>query len=82
MLRRQIRINLPPEHSIMSYETIEIKMAAVSAKRSMKRLSVNNVKNNREEPLPLFLNLFIVAFLGVVKGSFVTGGHSFSFILV
>ena len=25
---------LPPEHPIMSFETIEIKMAAVSAKRS------------------------------------------------
>ena len=27
-------INLPPEHPIMSFETIEINMAAVSAKRS------------------------------------------------
>ena len=35
MRRRQIHINLPPEHSIMSFETIEIKMAAVSAKRTM-----------------------------------------------
>ena len=26
---------LPPEHPIMSFETIEIKMAAVSAKRSI-----------------------------------------------
>ena len=33
--RGQIHINLPPEHPIMSFETIEIKMAAVSAKRSM-----------------------------------------------
>ena len=32
MPRRQIHINLPPEHPIMSSETIEIKMAAVSAK--------------------------------------------------
>ena len=28
-------INLPPEHPIMSSETIEIKMAAISAKRSI-----------------------------------------------
>ena len=35
MPRGQIHINLPPEHPIMSFETIEIKMAAVSAKRSM-----------------------------------------------
>ena len=35
MPRGQIHINLPPEHPIMSSETIEIKMAAVSAKRSM-----------------------------------------------
>ena len=35
MPRGRIHINLPPEHPIMSFETIEIKMAAVSAKRSM-----------------------------------------------
>ena len=35
MPRGQIHINLPPEHPIMSFETIEIKMAAVSAKRSI-----------------------------------------------
>ena len=35
MPRGQIHINLPPEHPIMSFETIEIKMAAISAKRSM-----------------------------------------------
>ena len=35
MPRGQIHINLPPEHPIMSSETIEIKMAAVSAKRSI-----------------------------------------------
>ena len=29
----QIQINLPPEHPIMYFETVEIKMAAVSAKR-------------------------------------------------
>ena len=29
----QMHINLPPEHPIISFETIEIKMAAVSAKR-------------------------------------------------
>ena len=35
MPRGQMHINLPPEHPIMSFETIEIKTAAVSAKRSM-----------------------------------------------
>ena len=35
MPRGQIHINLPPDHPIMSFETIEIKMAAVSAKRSI-----------------------------------------------
>ena len=36
MPRGQIHIiNLPPELPIMSFETIEIKMAAVSAKRSI-----------------------------------------------
>ena len=30
-----IHINLPTEHPIMSFETIEINMAAVSAKRSI-----------------------------------------------
>ena len=35
MPRGQIHINLPPKNPIMSSETIEIKMAAVSAKRSM-----------------------------------------------
>ena len=37
MARGQIHINLPPAHPIMSFETIEIKMAAVSAKRSIDR---------------------------------------------
>ena len=32
MPRGQIHINLPPAHPIMSFETIKIKMAAVSAK--------------------------------------------------
>ena len=36
MPRGRIHINLPPEHPIMSFETIEIKMAAVSAKRSIR----------------------------------------------
>ena len=31
MPRGQIHINLPPEHPIMSFETTEIKMAAVSS---------------------------------------------------
>ena len=35
MPRGQIHINLPPEHPIMSFGTIEIKMAAVSANRSI-----------------------------------------------
>ena len=35
MPRGQIHINLPPEHPIMSFETIEIKMAAVSVKSSI-----------------------------------------------
>ena len=35
MLTGQLHINLPPEHPIMSFVTIEIKMAAVSVKRSM-----------------------------------------------
>ena len=35
MPKGQIHINLPPEHPIMSFQTIEIKMAAVSAKRSI-----------------------------------------------
>ena len=35
MSRGQIHINFPPEHPIMSSETIETKMAAVSAKRSI-----------------------------------------------
>ena len=30
----QIQINLPPKHPITYFKTIEIKMAAVSAKRS------------------------------------------------
>ena len=34
MPREQTRINLPPEHPIMSFETIEIKMAALSEKKS------------------------------------------------
>ena len=35
MLRGQIHINLPPEYPIMSFETIELNMSAVSAKRSI-----------------------------------------------
>ena len=34
MLWDQIQINLPPGHPIMYFETIEVKMATVSAKRS------------------------------------------------
>ena len=40
MPRGQIHINLHPEHPIMSSETIEIKMAAVSAKRSIRQASL------------------------------------------
>ena len=39
MPRGQIHINFPPEHPIMSFETIEIKMVAVSAKRSIATIS-------------------------------------------
>lgn len=35
MPREQIHINLPLEHPIISFETIEIKMTAVSVKRSI-----------------------------------------------
>ena len=35
MPRGQIHINVAPEHPIMSFETIEIKMVAVSVKRSI-----------------------------------------------
>ena len=43
MPRGQIHINLPPGHPIMSFETIEIKMAAVSVKRSIEaQLSQKN----------------------------------------
>ena len=41
---RQIHINLPPKHPIMSLETIEINMAAVSAKRSIIFYHVANVE--------------------------------------
>ena len=34
MLYDQMQINLPPEHPIMYFETIEIKMAVLCAKRS------------------------------------------------
>ena len=37
--RGHIHINLPPEHPTLPFETIEIKMAAVSAKRSMRQES-------------------------------------------
>ena len=35
MLIGQMHTNFPPEYPIMSFETTEIKMAAVFAKRSM-----------------------------------------------
>ena len=33
---------LPPEHPIMSFETIENKMAAVSAKQSVMKTDIHN----------------------------------------
>ena len=36
MPRGQIHINVPPEYPIMCFGTMKIKMAAVSAKRSMR----------------------------------------------
>ena len=50
MPRGQIHINLPPEHPIMSFETIEIKMAAVSAKRSL--LCFTNSPRDSIDPQP------------------------------
>ena len=44
MPRGQIHINLPPEHPIMSFETIEIKMAAVWVKRSIRPKTIFNLK--------------------------------------
>ena len=46
MPRGQIHINLPPEHPIMSFETIEIKMAAVSAKMSLGRARVFHLQHH------------------------------------
>ena len=45
MPRGQIHINLPPEHPIMSFETVEIKMASVSAKRSIGRRESRDAQN-------------------------------------
>ena len=50
MPRGQIHINLPPEHPIMSFETIKIKMAAVSAKTSIATVS-DWFKNLRLPPV-------------------------------
>ena len=48
----KLPINLPPEHPIMSSETIEIKMAAVSAKRSfgyhLFRLRISNYRELKQ----------------------------------
>ena len=44
--RGQIHINLPPERPIMSFETIEIKMAAVSIKRSINETSLKPFSPN------------------------------------
>ena len=40
MLRGQIHINLPPEHPIMSFETIEIKITSASPKRTIGKMRV------------------------------------------
>ena len=60
MPRGQIHINLPPEHPMMSFETIEIKMAAVSAKRSIecrktktKVITLANQKRWRQSSKPI-----------------------------
>ena len=50
MPRGQIHINLLPEHPIMSSETIEIKMAAVSAKRSIKPIVLWRSRCRRRRP--------------------------------
>ena len=50
MLRGQIHINLPPEYPVMYFETTEIKMAAVSAKRSITSLLVSSPQ---KDPLKL-----------------------------
>ena len=39
---------LPPEHPIMSFETIEIKMAAVSPKRSMEGVASSRLPDSWE----------------------------------
>ena len=44
MPREQIHINLPTEHPVMSFETMEIEMAAVSAKTSIPRLAISNTE--------------------------------------
>ena len=48
MFRGQIHINLPPGHPIMFFETIEIKMAAVSAKRSIVVIMMNANDNDND----------------------------------
>ena len=40
MLRGQIHIKLPPEHPIMSFETIEIKITSASPKRTIGKMRV------------------------------------------
>ena len=60
MLRGQIHINLPPVHPIMFFETIEIKMAAVSAKRSISRSRPQNLF------LPTNINSIVLLFPGVL----------------
>ena len=55
MPRGQIHINLPPGHPIMSFETIEIKMAAVSVKRSI----ISTPLNKLTLPDKLFSHILI-----------------------
>ena len=57
MLWGQTHIHLPPEHPIMSLETIEIKMAAVSAKRSIGKTKSTSEKglfrNTKDNSFPV-----------------------------
>jgi len=53
MLRGQLHINLPPKHPIMSLVTIEIKMAAVSAKRSI-GVDAQKFQNTQFQPIGAF----------------------------
>ena len=49
MPRGQIHINLPPEHPIMSFETIEIKMTAVSRLQKRSIMGISNPLSRRRD---------------------------------